>query len=68
MTALFDRTELPRAKSVKRMHVIDAGDGVIQFRCGHCGHETGWMADEWTIAENRRGRPCPNCNGAEVTP
>ena len=64
---LFDRTELPRARPVKRMHVLDAGhigggQKGIRFKCGHCGHDTGWIADEWTITENRRGQPCPVCN------
>ena len=57
---------LPRAPRVKRMHVVDAGQGVIQFRCS-CGYDTGWIVDECTVAENRRGLPCPACNpGAEA--
>lgn len=64
---LFPPDALPRAKPVKRMHVADAGHlpgGAkgISFVCGHCGHETGWIHDEWTITENRRGLPCPVCN------
>lgn len=52
---------------VKRMHVVDAGnypDGrkCIHFVCRRCGHDTGWIVDEWTVSENRRGRPCPTCN------
>jgi predicted RNA-binding Zn-ribbon protein involved in translation (DUF1610 family) len=58
---LFQKTELPRSAPVKRMHVADAGDG-IRFECPHCGHDTGWIADEWTVTENRRGLPCPECN------
>lgn len=59
--ALFD---LPKIRKHRywRMRVIDAGQGCIQFRCPRCGHNTGWIIDEWTVAENRRGLPCPNCN------
>lgn len=64
---LFDKTDLPKTAPVKRMHVLDAGQlpggaAGIRFECGHCGHDTGWISDEWTITENRRGHPCPNCN------
>lgn len=62
MTMLFTQDDLPRAKRVWRMHVIDAGHGMIMFRCERSGHETGWIKDRWTIAENRRGQPCPACN------
>lgn len=49
------------------MHVVDAGHRPcggkgIQFRCGKCGHDTGWIPDNKTVSENRRGRPCPMCN------
>jgi hypothetical protein len=46
MTGLFKR--LPRRSPVKRMHVADAGFGAIRFKCAHCGHDTGWLADEHT--------------------
>lgn len=58
---LFDARDIPRAPTIKRMHVIDAGDKCIRFKCGHCGHDTGWIVDEWTVTENRRGHPCPSC-------
>ena len=62
MQQMFSRNEAPRAKPIKRMHVADAGIGCIQFICQHCGHNTGWVKDEWTVTENRRGHPCPICN------
>ncbi|TNE55190.1 MAG: hypothetical protein EP341_05415 [Sphingomonadales bacterium] len=64
---LFAKNDLPRAKRVKRMHVADAGQlpggsPGIRFECPYCRHDTGWIKDEWTISENRRGQPCPVCN------
>ena len=47
------------------MHFTDAGPGnpnCATFRCGKCGHETGWLHDV-TNQELRQGRPCPVCNG-----
>lgn len=65
---LFSKYEIPRRPPRKMMHVADAGhlpggSKGIRFKCSHCGHDTGWIADEWTITENRRGHPCPVCNG-----
>lgn len=70
---LFAKDDLPRSRPVKRMHVADAGHlpgGAkgIQFECERCGYDTGWIADIWTISENRRGHPCPRCNPANVVP
>jgi hypothetical protein len=52
------------------MHVADAGNGagckVIQFRCSKCGYDTGWIRDDLTVTENRRGLPCPKCNELEA--
>ncbi|WP_353474816.1 hypothetical protein PVT71_14705 [Salipiger sp. H15] len=67
MTLLFHKADLARSPTVKRMHVADAGHlpgGApgIRFECGQCGHDTGWIVDHWTVAENRRGQPCPTCN------
>lgn len=64
---LFDKDQLPRSEPIKRMRVADAGHmpgGTkgIRFECPHCGHDTGWIEDEWSITENRRGLPCPSCN------
>jgi rubrerythrin len=64
---LFPKADLPRRAPVKRMRVADAGHfpsggKCIQFVCPRCGHDTGWIADEWTVTENRNGRPCPSCN------
>jgi hypothetical protein len=58
--------DLPRLPRIKRMRVKDAGQSggckVIWFACPHCSHETGWIRDERTITQNRRGIPCPHCN------
>ncbi|WP_406720404.1 hypothetical protein RPE78_09475 [Thioclava litoralis] len=59
---LFDKEQIPKAPPTKRMHPSDAGEGMIRFSCPHCGHDTGWIADQWTITENKRGQPCPVCN------
>lgn len=65
MTLLFDKAELPRRPYLKRMRVADAGDGCIQFVCPHCSYDTGWIVDEKTVTENRRGLPCPKCNDSQ---
>lgn len=63
---LFDRPS--RAKPRKLMRVADAGnDGtcnVVEFRCPHCGYRDGWSRSEGLTAD-KRGRPCPQCNGEE---
>ena len=56
-----------RQKPRTMMHVSDAGNGfgdysVIEFECRKCGHNTGWIKDEKSVSENKRGMPCPNCN------
>lgn len=52
------------------MHVVDAGysDGragfvgdCVQLECRRCGHNTGWIPMR-TVTEEKRGRPCPQCN------
>ena len=60
MTELFEN--LPRTKRKVRMRVVDAGYGMIEFECWKCGHNTGWVEDNNTLTENRRGPPCPICN------
>ncbi len=52
----------PRRPRIVRMHVADAGSGMIWFRCERCGHDTGWIPDTMTVTENKRGMPCPRCN------
>lgn len=55
--------DLPRSRPrIVRMHVADAGHGMIHFRCKRCGHDTGWIVDRWTVTEGNRGIPCPTCN------
>lgn len=55
------------AVRVRRMHMIDAGPNqcvgpahVAKYRC-KCGHESDWETAD-TLAEIRRGVPCPVCN------
>ena len=65
---LFTGSQAPRSLRQVIMHVVDAGHlptgqcGIV-FECGTCGHNTGWIPDTKTVAENKRGMPCPNCNG-----
>ncbi len=52
------------------MKVIDAGNGfgdgkVIMFKCFKCGHNTDWIEDTKSVSENKRGMPCPHCNGCD---
>lgn len=56
---LFD--DLPRRPNKKRMHVADAGDGSVNFVCGHCGYNDGWTEVQ-TVTKAKRGKPCPKCN------
>ena len=68
--ATFPVLERQRARPMKRMRVVDAGHlpgGAkgIRFECRRCGHDTGWIPDEWTVSENRRGLPCPQCNAGQ---
>ena len=56
---------LPRARRVKRMHVIDAGqaDGapyIVRYRCHRCGATTGWLPVR-NVSEGKRGIPCTYC-------
>lgn len=67
MALLFDKTDIPRSPAIKRMTVMDAGnfpDGAkcIEFECRRCGHNTGWIYDELSVSENKRGIACPKCN------
>lgn len=57
---MFDK---PKAKRVRRMRVIDAGEGaiIVRYGCARCGHETDWM-DAPTVTTAKRGIPCPHCN------
>lgn len=56
----------PRRSPRVMMHVVEAGQGnsgkVIQFECAKCGYNTGWIIDENSVSENKRGKPCPECN------
>lgn len=58
--------DLPRTRARRvMMHVADCGQVCIQFKCSTCGHDTGWIMDERTVTGNRRGMPCPKCNGGD---
>lgn len=59
--------ETPRPKRRVMMHVVDASEehgGMIRMACKRCGHHTGWL-NERSVKEERRGEPCPNCNGED---
>lgn len=63
---LFSRDQAPRRSRIHRMHVADAGwhaGRIAIFRCSRCGHQTDWLPFD-TIAEAKRGLPCPKCNEA----
>lgn len=61
---LFPELERARAKPRVMMRILDAGDEVASFECSRCGHRTGWVGA--TVTEQRRGKPCPQCNGTEA--
>jgi hypothetical protein len=54
--------EAPRRPRRVMMHVVDAGDRCIHFRCAACGHDTGWIAWDNSVRRAKRGMPCPICN------
>lgn len=56
---MFSKSPRPH---VWRMHVADAGDHVIEFKCQRCGHNTGWIDWDNGVAKAKRGIPCPKCN------
>lgn len=69
MTDLFGYSK-KRKKPRVMMKVIDAGNGfgdgkVIMFKCFKCGHNTDWIEDTKSVSENKRGMPCPHCNGCD---
>lgn len=58
---------LPRSRPRRRlMHVVDAGERCIRFRCRHCGHETDWLEWDNSVSEAKRGIACPNCSPPEA--
>jgi hypothetical protein len=56
----------PRRTKRIMMHVVEAGQSnsgkVIQFECSKCFHNTDWIVDDRSVSENKRGKPCPQCN------
>lgn len=58
---MFDRVK-PRRKRRVMMHVVDGGVDMIQFECFKCGYNSGWIPNDKSLTENKRGIPCPKCN------
>lgn len=58
----------PRKKYERLMHIErhgeSGGEVLVEFECGRCGH-TGGLTSKWTVAEAKRGIPCPVCNGVK---
>jgi DNA-directed RNA polymerase subunit RPC12/RpoP len=56
----------PRRPPRVMMHVVDAGQSeggpIICFGCTKCGHNTDWIEDDQSVSQNKKGRPCPECN------
>jgi len=52
----------PRKPPRALMHVVDAGDRCIRFRCPRCSHDTGWLEWDNRVTKAKRGLPCPVCN------
>lgn len=65
ISALFDLPKKPRKPRQWRMRVADAGYRCIQFKCPRCGYDTGWIIDDRTVSQNKRGLPCPTCNNLD---
>jgi len=65
MNQLFSPDQAPRRPRRVMMHVVDAGQGMVELQCAACGHNTGWVQSR-TVTEERRGRPCPNCNPESI--
>lgn len=67
---LFD---LPPRKTVKRMHVTDAGSDAVQFRCKRCEYVSEWTPyneggtdGALSVTDAKRGLPCPQCNPQRI--
>ena len=64
---LFDKVDIPRSPSIKRMRVVDAGMSDMKgcqwlgLECPHCGYKEEGHYTE-TVTEAKRGIPCPECN------
>lgn len=52
-----------RSRGPRRVmaHVFDAGCDAIQFKC-KCGWDSGWLVNDMTVTEAKRGIPCPICS------
>lgn len=66
MSRQLDLIGKPKRKSPRvLMRVCDAGCGdsrpIVQFRCAKCDYQSGWFTFD-TVAEAKRGLPCPKCN------
>ncbi|MCA9200764.1 MAG: hypothetical protein KDA87_24665, partial [Planctomycetales bacterium] len=56
---LFPLPPKKRGKYRKLMHVCDAVDGLVRFRCKRCKHETDWIP--YSPWKAKRGVPCLFC-------
>lgn len=66
---LFDGTDHqkpPRQRPRVMAHVTDAGVDAIEFECGKCGWNSGWLVNDFSISEAKRGIPCERCNGSDA--
>lgn len=52
----------PRARRRVIAHVDDAGVDAIKFKCSRCGWESGWLENDMSVTDGRRGIPCGRCN------
>lgn len=64
---LPDAPKAPRKKPRVMGHLCDCGaapngDEYTAWICGKCGHEWSEVGECRSVTENRRGRPCPECN------
>lgn len=58
----FQRPKKSRAKPRVLAHVDDAGPDAICFVCSKCGWKSGWLINDMSISESKRGIPCDRCN------
>lgn len=49
-------------------HVADAGAEAIIFECGLCGWSSGWLVNDMTVSEAKRGIACERCNDKAMPP
>ena len=52
----------PRASKRVMAHVYDAGVDAINFKCSRCDWESGWLKNNMSVTDAKRGIPCEQCN------